>query len=102
MKGFKSVIGAGAAHSRFLFLKTCPTGCGFRSCLTATRLRELVRPDEWRQPDARCEDVCRCAKASAWRERAQSRRDAPESASTAIGRGNSAGRTAAHNIVVNT
>src|ERR1700733_659139 len=60
MKGFKSVIGAGTAHSRFLFLKTCPTGCGFRSCLTATQLRELVRPDEWPQPDKPCEDVWRC------------------------------------------
>jgi hypothetical protein len=26
----------------------------------ATRLRELVRPDGWPQPDERCEDVCRC------------------------------------------
>ena len=98
MKGFKSVIGS--AHSRFLFLKTCPTGCGVRSCVTAVRLRDLVRSDEWRQLDGRCEDACHCAKASAWRERAQSRRDPPESAS--IGRGNSAGRTGAHNIVVNT
>jgi hypothetical protein len=23
-----------------------------------------MRPDEWRQLDARCEDVCRCAKAA--------------------------------------
>jgi len=54
-----------------------------------------MRPDEWRQPDARCKDVCRCAKASA-------RRDTPENASTGIGRGNSAGRTAARNIVADT
>jgi hypothetical protein len=63
MKGFKLVIGIGAAHSRFLSLKKCPIGCG-SIMLNRSTVERAMRPDEGGNQTRDREDVCRCAKAS--------------------------------------